>query len=75
MCVTLYEVVLDNKCLYSEKVVNGLDFSPGTHVCRAVRLVGKLEVIKVETVTIEKNDNPVHNLEKEAADCYRSIIL
>jgi hypothetical protein len=59
----------------SDEVADCLNAEPGTHEGGAVGLVGKLEVIKTKTDTKEKNDDPVQNLEEEAAYSNRSIIL
>ena len=58
-----------------EEVVDGFENAPGTHVPGDAWLVGKLEVIQTEGVTEQDDDDPVYDLENEAADCNAPIVL
>ena len=51
-----------------QKIVYSLYNKPGTHVGGTLWLVGKLKIIKLEAVSIEKDDDPINNLEEQTTD-------
>ena len=58
-----------------QKVADGLDAEPGTHVGRTVFLVGELEIIEAESGTKKQDNDPVKDLEEETSESYGSVVL
>ena len=58
-----------------DEITDGLDNHPGAHICGALGLVGKLEVVEAERDTKQENDDPVNYLQYETAYGDASVVL
>ena len=72
---TVVHEATENFRAVPQKVADGLDAEPGTHVGRTVFLVGELEIIEAESGTKQQNDDPVKDLEEETSESYGSVVL